>query len=54
MGIISTVLILVGLCVFEIVSSIDNAVINAEVLGIMSLKAKKWFLLYGILIWTSK
>lgn len=49
MGIFSIILVLVGLCVFEIVSSIDNAVINAEVLGTMSPKAKRWFLLYGIL-----
>ena len=44
--IITTVL---GLCLFEIVSSIDNAVINAGVLSTMSPKAKKWFLLWGFL-----
>ena len=49
MGFISILFIIIGLCVFEIVSSIDNAVINAEVLGTMSEKAKKWFLFYGIL-----
>lgn len=49
MGIISIILIIAGLCVFEIVSSIDNAVINAEVLGTMSERGRKWFLLYGIL-----
>lgn len=49
MGIFSVVLIVVGLCVFEVVSSIDNAVINAEVLGTMSPKYRKWFLIYGIL-----
>ena len=49
MGVLSVLFIVVGLCVFEVVSSIDNAVINAEVLGTMSEKAKKWFLLYGIL-----
>ncbi len=49
MAIINMVLILVGLSVFEIVSSIDNAVINAEVLSTMSAKARKWFLFYGIL-----
>jgi hypothetical protein len=36
-----------GLCLFEIISSIDNAVINAEVLGTMGKKARRWFLLYG-------
>lgn len=43
------IMIVLGLCVFEVVSSIDNAVINAEVLGTMSKKAQRWFLLYGIL-----
>lgn len=43
------VLTVLGLCVFETVSSIDNAVINAEVLGTMSERAKKWFLFWGIL-----
>lgn len=46
-GIILTVL---GLCLFEIISSIDNAVINAEVLGTMSKKARRWFLIWGLLI----
>ena len=45
-AIIITVL---GLCLFEIISSIDNAVINAEVLGTMSKRARKWFLLWGFL-----
>lgn len=38
-----------GLCLFEIISSIDNAIINAEVLSTMGEKARKWFLLWGIL-----
>lgn len=49
MGIFSIIFIVIGLCVFEVVSSIDNAVINAEVLGTMSKKSRKWFLIYGIL-----
>jgi len=48
--ILSMVLIVVGLCLFETVSGIDNAVINAEVLRTMSAKARRWFLLWGILI----
>ena len=43
-------LTLVGLALFEIVSSIDNAVINADVLGTMSRKARRWFLIWGIII----
>lgn len=37
-----------GLCLFETISSIDNAVINAEVLTTMSAKARKWFLVWGL------
>lgn len=40
---------ILGLSVFEIVSSIDNAVINAEVLSTMGERARKWFLRWGIL-----
>ncbi|HSN58464.1 MAG TPA: DUF475 domain-containing protein [Clostridiaceae bacterium] len=47
--ILTMVLSVIGLCVFEVVSSIDNAVINAEVLSTMSEKARKWFLFYGII-----
>ncbi|HUX41558.1 MAG TPA: DUF475 domain-containing protein [Rectinemataceae bacterium] len=37
-----------GLALFETVSSIDNAIINAEVLGTMGQKARRWFLTWGI------
>lgn len=43
------ILTVLGLCLFEIISSIDNAVINAEVLGTMSKRARRWFLLWGFL-----
>ncbi len=49
MPIFSIVLTIVGLCLFEIISSIDNAIINAEVLGTMKPKARKWFLFWGLL-----
>jgi len=43
-------LVIVGLIVFEIVSSIDNAVVNADVLSTMkSKRAKRFFLTWGIL-----
>lgn len=42
--------ILIGLVLFEVISSIDNAVINADVLRTMSERARRWFLLWGILI----
>jgi len=45
---IGTIIITVlGLCLFEIISSIDNAVINAEVLGTMNKRSQRWFLVYG-------
>ena len=49
MDIITIMLIILGLVLFEIISSIDNAIINAEVLSTMSAKAKRWFLFWGIL-----
>ncbi|AKM82586.1 TPA: DUF475 domain-containing protein [Candidatus Berkelbacteria bacterium] len=48
MNSINTILILLGLCVFETISSIDNAIINAEVLGTMKEKARRWFLVWGL------
>ena len=48
--ILSMILIVIGLCLFETVSGIDNAVINAEVLRTMSQKARRWFLVWGMLV----
>jgi len=50
MDILSIVLVVSGLILFETISSIDNAIINAEVLSTMAQKARKWFLLWGLLI----
>ncbi|MBS3053126.1 MAG: DUF475 domain-containing protein [Candidatus Aenigmarchaeota archaeon] len=44
------ILTLVGLSLFEIVTSVDNAVINADVLRTMSKQARRWFLIWGIFI----
>ncbi len=49
MDFFSILLTVAGLCLFETVSSIDNAIINAEVLSGMQPKARRWFLLYGLL-----
>jgi len=49
MDIFSILLIVAGLCLFEIISSIDNAIINAEVLSTMGKKAQQWFLFWGLL-----
>lgn len=43
------ILTVTGLALFETISSIDNAIINAEVLRTMGQKARKWFLFWGIL-----
>lgn len=50
MDFFSILLVIVGLCLFETISSIDNAIINAEVLSTMQAKARRWFLFWGILI----
>ncbi len=49
MDIFSIILVVGGLCVFETVSSIDNAIINAQVLSTMQEKARRWFLIWGML-----
>ena len=49
MDLISIVLIVAGLCLFETITSIDNAIINAEVLSTMSERAKRWFLFWGLI-----
>ncbi|MEK7081053.1 MAG: DUF475 domain-containing protein [Patescibacteria group bacterium] len=51
MGMIFSVLLtIVGLSLFETISSVDNAIINAEVLSTMGQRAKKWFLTWGMLV----
>ncbi|MFA5358656.1 MAG: DUF475 domain-containing protein [Patescibacteria group bacterium] len=42
-------IIILGLCVFEIISSIDNAVVNAHVLKTMPERYRKIFLFWGLL-----
>ena len=44
------ILILAGLILFETITSIDNAIINAEGLSTMSERARRWFLVWGLLI----
>lgn len=43
-------LTLTGLALFEVIISVDNAIINAEVLSTMSRRARQWFLIWGIFI----
>lgn len=49
MSIVFIVLTILGLSIFEIITSLDNAIINAEVLGGMGKRARRWFLTWGIL-----
>src|SRR3989338_1745066 len=49
MNLIPILITVAGLGLFEVISSIDNAIINAEVLGTMQPKARKWFLFWGLL-----
>src|ERR1035437_1367511 len=46
----SALITIAGLSLFETVSSFDNAIINAEVLHTMSLRARAWFLTWGMLV----
>ncbi len=49
MEIVFILLTVLGLSLFEIITSVDNAIINAEVLSNMSKKARQWFLVWGFL-----
>jgi hypothetical protein len=48
MEIVSMILTVLGLCLFETISSIDNAIINADVLSTMGKRARRWFLIWGL------
>lgn len=49
MDLVFILLTIFGLSLFEVITSIDNAIINAEVLHGMSQRARRWFLLWGFL-----
>lgn len=50
MGFFDGLIIVLGLTLFEIISSIDNAVVNADVLATMGEKWRRWFLRYGLFL----
>jgi hypothetical protein len=50
MDIFSIILVVLGLFLFETITSVDNAVVNADVLSTMEKRYRKWFLIWGILI----
>ncbi|MDD5721154.1 MAG: DUF475 domain-containing protein [Candidatus Pacebacteria bacterium] len=47
---LSAIITILGLSLFEAISSVDNAIINAEVLSTMGARAKRWFLTWGMLV----
>jgi hypothetical protein len=44
------VIVIIGLSLFEIISSIDNAVVNAHILSTMTERFRRFFLIWGMLI----
>ncbi|PIY68948.1 hypothetical protein COY90_03185 [Candidatus Roizmanbacteria bacterium CG_4_10_14_0_8_um_filter_39_9] len=48
MNIISALVTIFGLGLFEIINSVDNAIINAEVLSTMKAASRKWFVTWGL------
>jgi hypothetical protein len=48
MDLFSIILIVLGLALFEGISSFDNAIINADVLQTVGSKARRWFLTWGL------
>lgn len=50
MDLLTIILVVFGLILFETVSSVDNAIINAQVLSTMDKKSRKWFLSWGLII----
>lgn len=47
---LSTIVVIIsGLVLFETITSIDNAIINAEVLSKTGEKARRWFLFWGLI-----
>jgi hypothetical protein len=46
---IQTIIVIFGLILFEVISSIDNAIINAHVLKTLPDKYRKFFLVWGLL-----
>ncbi|MEA5036749.1 MAG: DUF475 domain-containing protein [Methanocorpusculum sp.] len=50
MDILYAVVVIIGLVAFETVASIDNAIINADILSTMKAWARRWFLTWGLII----
>lgn len=50
MAITEILVVVFGLCLFEVISSVDNAIINAHVLKTLPEKFRKFFLFWGLLV----
>jgi hypothetical protein len=48
--IVEFLIVIFGLCLFEVISSIDNAIINASVLKTLPEKYRKIFLFWGLIL----
>jgi hypothetical protein len=48
--ILFAIVTIIGLSIFEMVASVDNAVVNADVLATMSRQGRRWFLIWGMLV----
>lgn len=48
MNLITAVITILGLGLFEVINSIDNAIINAEVLSEMKVSSRRWFVTWGL------
>lgn len=47
---LAALITVLGLMIYESVTSVDNAIINAQVLSTMQKKARRWFLTWGMFI----
>ena len=45
-----TIIVIFGLCLFEVISSVDNAIINAHVLKTLPERFRRIFLVWGLLL----
>lgn len=48
MNLITALITILGLGLFEVINSIDNAIINAEVLSTMKASSRRWFVTWGL------
>lgn len=49
MSFLLLIVTVLGLCIFETISSVDNAIINARVLSKMPARLRRFFLLWGLI-----